>query len=261
MLTINSRANSNSIPAAFWFLYEIFRDPVLLNRVRTEVEEARIPSDDPDAPPKFDVTILGSCPILQSVYAETLRLRTAILVTRMPERADFRLGDYVFPRKNLLAVASQTAHMDSDVWNTGTANDPHPLKDFWAERFLIHPGAPGSGPLKHAKAQRPQASMPEIPESQKDKPRYSVEGLSGAWIPYGGGQTLCPGRHYAKQEMLLTFAILATAFDIEILHEPGVQTNSNMRYFGLGVLPPKDKTPFRIRRRRTQQGFACTEMC
>ena len=249
-LAIMWATNSNSIPAAFWFLYEIFSDPVLLSRVREEVDECILPSSDPDAPPQFDLTALGNSPLLQSCYAETLRLRTAILVTRVPERDDFKLGDYVFPKNNLIMVASQTAHMDEDVWNTGTGEAPHPINTFWAERFLVHPDAPGSGPLKHAKAQRPKQSLPEIPESVKEKPRFSTEGLSGAWIPYGGGQTLCPGRHYAKQEMLVTFAILASAFDLEILHAPGVKTEANTKYFGLGVMPPKNKTPIRIRRRK-----------
>jgi cytochrome P450 len=168
----------------------------------------------------------------------------------MPERNDFRLGDWTFPQNDLIAIESQTVHMDEGVWSTGSASDPHPLNEFWPDRFLIDPNVPGSGPLKRTKVERIRTSVPEIPERPKEKPIYSVDGLTGAWIPYGGGQTLCPGRHYAKQEMLMTFAILATAFDIEIKHKKGVQTNANMRYFGLGVLPPKGKTPFRIRRRR-----------
>lgn len=128
--------------------------------------------------------------------------------------------------------------------------NPHPLNKFWSDRFLMDPNVPESGPLKMTKVERIRISMPEVPERLKEKPIYSVDGLTGAWIPYGGGQTLCPGRHYAKQEMLMTFAILATAFNVEIMHKKDVQTGANMSYCGLSVLQPTGKTPFRIRRRR-----------
>lgn len=213
------------------------------------MEAARIPNNDPNAPPKFDTAILGNAPLLQSIYAETLRLRTSILVTRMPEHDDFQLGDWIFPKHDIVAVSSQVAHRDKEVWSSGSATDTHPLEEFWPERFLIYPNIPGSGPLRNAKAQRVAVSKPGLQGSTEEKPKFSVDGLAGAWIPYGGGQTLCPGRHYAKQEMLLTFAIWATVFDIEIMNEVGKQTDADMRYFGLGVLPPKGKTPFRIRRR------------
>lgn len=224
---------------------------MLLGRVRSEVQEALIPNPDPNAPPRFDMDILMASPLLQSCYAETLRLRTAVLITRVPERSNFMLGDWLFQRNKMIVAASAVAHMDENVWNTGSQHDPHPLNTFWADRFLIHPGAPNSGPLKNAKALRTRApqSMPEIPEAM-EKPRYTVDGLAGAWVPYGGGQTLCPGRHYAKQEIIMNFAIWSTAFDVEILQKPEERTEANMGYFGLGVLPPKGATPIRIRKRK-----------
>lgn len=77
-----------------------------------------------------------------------------------------------------------------------------------------------------------------------------MEGLSGAWLPFGGGSRQCPGRNFAKQEIILSFALIATMFDIELLE--GTKKDSmqpDMKYYGLGTLPPKGKVPFRIRRR------------
>lgn len=123
----SARANSNSVPAAFWFLYEVFSDPVLLARARKDVDSAHLPSINSNDPPRFDINLLCKAPLLQSVYAEVLRLRTAIFITRMPEHNDFRLGDWIFPKNKLMMAASYTAHHDESVWNTGTATDPHPL--------------------------------------------------------------------------------------------------------------------------------------
>jgi len=263
-LAIMWASNSNAIPAAFWLLYEIFRDPQLLERVRKEVDATRLPSDDPNAPPRFDLEALTKATLLQSVYAETLRINTAILVARMPEHEDFRLGDHVFEKDKLMVAASYVAHHDTNVWNQGTPEDPHPLSEFWAERFLIQPGNTRSGPLNPSAKNKDVLPRGEAElaggaletTAHADTAKFSIDGLSGAFVPYGGGQSLCPGRHYAKQEMLMTFAILATSFDVEILHGPGEATKLDMKYFGLGVLPPRTATPCRIRRRNIRRDSA-----
>ncbi|KAG9519407.1 cytochrome P450, partial [Aureobasidium melanogenum] len=265
-LAIMWAANSNAIPAAYWFLYEIFRDPELLHKVRSEVDIARIGTDDPNDPPRFDLEVLIKSPLLQSVYAETLRLHTAILIARMPAREDYQLGNYSFGKDKLLVAASYIAHHDIKVWNSGTEKDPHPLNNLWAERFLIKPGIEHSGPLSQSYSSGrvdTLAAVRPVPPSRVDsmienlttKPevKFSTDGLAGAWVPYGGGQSLCPGRHYAKQEMLMTFAIMSTCFDIEILQDPGEVTLPDLGYFGLGVLPPKNKTRCRIRRRNVRK--------
>jgi len=143
--------------------------------------------------------------------------------------------------------------MDEEVWNTGTDKDPHPLEDFWSDRFLIYPNNPSSGPLK--KHTQPQAknslntTATPIAQETHGPPKFSLEGLSGAWVPYGGGQRMCPGRHFAKQEMIATFAMLCTAYDIELRTEEGFKPEPDLTYFPFGGLPPKGKIPFRIRRR------------
>ena len=60
---------------------------------------------------------------------------------------------------------------------------------------------------------------------------------------------MCPGRHFAKQEMIATFAMLCTAYDIELRTEEGFKPEPDLTYFPFGGLPPKGKIPFRIRRR------------
>jgi cytochrome P450 len=81
------------------------------------------------------------------------------------------------------------------------------------------------------------------------EPFFSVQGLEGAWIPYGGGYAACPGRHFAKRIILYTTALLVAAFEVEVLTD---RLEMDDRCFGLGTQKPKHEVKFRIRRRRTQ---------
>lgn len=112
--------------------------------------------------------------------------------------------------------------MNPSVWNAGTSGDPHPLDAFWADRFLIYPNDPMSGPLRKD-PNSIEESFPHAPSMEKKPaetgPRFSMEGVAGGWIPYGGGQRMCPGRHFAKQEIIGTLATLLTQFEIR-LKEP-----------------------------------------
>ncbi len=176
------------------------------------------------------------------------------------------LGNWIIPQGNVILLSMYHAHRDQDTWNTGTAEEPHPLDEFWAERFLVYSGKPSSGPLNDRSADKhyamPSIMKPETPtsrpsptfslakvnDSPNSSPQFSTEGLAGSWIPYGGGQNMCPGRHFAKQEILLMVASIVTSFDIHLIDPspPGVDWGG----FGFGVLAPAGKG-IRCRIRRT----------
>ena len=184
--------------------------------------------------------------MLQSIYAEVLRLRIAAFIMRSPERGSMELNAWRFPKGEIMLVATTPAHMDKSLWNTGQA-DEHPLDRFWAERFLVYPSNPWSGPTRKA----------QIQESKKnytgDTPVFSTNGLEGAWFPYGGGFRACPGRHFAKREIIMTFATMVTMFDIEVDGSKALKTDP--RANGLGAQRPRHAIPFRIRKRNTRYQF------
>lgn len=233
-----------------WFIFEIYRDPCLLSRVRKEVEASYLSSPE-NGEAKFNVSKLCSQPLLQSIYAETLRLRVALIVTRTPEHEHFDLAEWTFPPKRVIALSSRTAAMNPNVWNTGSPENSHPLCTFWAERFLVYPDDPMSGPqrkdtIAEEKNQKEMGST----EEQEKEPKFSMDGVAGGWIPYGGGQRMCPGRHFAKQEIITTFAMLFTHYDIQLLIPKDNIPECDMKFFPFGGLPPTRKIPFRISRRQ-----------
>ena len=165
---------------------------------------------------------------------------------RSPERKDMKINEWIFPQNETVLIATTPAHMDENVWNTGKANE-HPLNRFWADRFLIYPDDPSSGPKK-------RTDRDETFNSPKGSdPTFSLEGLEGSWIPYGGGFRACPGRHFAKREILMALAVMVTLFDIEVDGSSALQTDPRVN--GLGTQRPKNPIPFRIRERISRYQF------
>ena len=68
---------------------------------------------------------------------------------------------------------------------------------------------------------------------------------------------MCPGRHFAKQEIMATLAIMVTTFDIEMVEwmKMDGKTRSdrpakdNLKYSGSAALPPDRDMKIRWRRR------------
>ncbi len=245
--------NTNAIPSLTWFIYEICRDPALLSRVQKEIEACRNTSPASNQP-SLDINRLCSQPLLQSIYAETLRLRVALMVTRTPEQEEFKVGEWTFPPGRVIVLSSRSGAMNPNVWNAGTPEDPHPLDAFWADRFLIYPNDPMSGPLRKDPMNIKNHRLSRLTSEEKlaeTGPSFSMEGVAGGWIPYGGGQRMCPGRHFAKQEIIGTLATLVEHFEIK-LKEPkdGIEPECDMRYFPFGGLPPTKQIPFSLRRRQ-----------
>lgn len=161
-------------------VYHIFRDEELLRRVRHDLEEflskqtRTIHEIDPQQ-------LAKDVPLLSSIYAETMRLYIRIYSMYSSPYEDVNLGRWVLPKGVLALVMSHPNHMDALFWNT--RGGKHPVQTFWADRFMVDPSDPGSGPINPECYKT--APWHEQPRSEK-KPYFSLEGCQGAWLPYGG---------------------------------------------------------------------------
>ena len=227
---------------ALWNIVEIFRDSELLARVRVELKAANLQGIPHD---QYMERVL-SLPLLQSIHAELLRLRVQVQTIFSCDQHDIRVNEWRFPRKSLVVVPAGAAHRDSKVWNT--KNGEHPLDQFWADRFLVHPDDPQSGPLKNGESGRVTRTS-EHTESPADpkRARFVTTGLSDSFIPWGIGERTCPGRGFARREIISVVAMMVEKFDIEILLS---EQNFDMSgtYYGFGTQRPSRNIPFRIRR-------------
>ena len=155
----------------------IVRDALLCSEVRRGLADTIVPG----ALLKFDLKKLEKQPLLLSLYAETLRFGVQIHVPRTSPHRDLSFGNMLIPQNKLILVNTWLAHTDEDVWNT--KDGAFPLESFWAQRFLIDPKDPSSGPTKERL--QTQAMIENSVNGARD-PYFSTEGLEGAWIPYGG---------------------------------------------------------------------------
>lgn len=209
-------ANGNTAPVVFWYLFEALKDSDLLDQMMLEVHLCVSEHAD------INIKDLGEQPLLQSVYAEVLRLRVSILVSRVVECPQIIFEGYTLQRGEYVLLPTDAMHFNEKAWARAGRPVNTPLGEFDAERFLV---------------------------SGKSCTKFNQDGLAGLWVPFGGGDRMCPGRHLAKLEMLTTFAYLFSNYDIEIKDMDFSKVKCNRRYAAFGALPPTCEVPFRIKRK------------
>ncbi|KAM3077156.1 hypothetical protein ACMFMG_003377 [Clarireedia jacksonii] len=174
----------NTAPALFWLMYFVYADSKLLEDIRKEVgalvEVRRGPHGETIR--SLDITnVKTSCPLLLSAFQETLRHRSMGTSVREVMTDTILDGKWLLKKNSMVQMPSRVIHLDSDVWG----NDVH---EFKAGRFL-------TGTDK---------------ENSKSRKRANP----AAFRAFGGGSTLCPGRHFATNEILAVVSMFVMRFDM-----------------------------------------------
>lgn len=124
--------NTNSIPAATWMITELVKDAGMLQAVREEVATAYVATvSEPGTARTLDTHKLVTLPLLQSIFAETLRLRMNLNIIRNLKNP-LVLDGFEIPEGSMLQTSTVMAHYDEWVWGT----PEHPATAFWAERHV-----------------------------------------------------------------------------------------------------------------------------
>lgn len=217
-------------------VFEALKDAGLRARLVSETTSCLSPG-----PAKFNMSKLSSQPLLQSAFAETLRLRIATGVMRVSEHEPFKLAGYTIEQNHPMVVFTRPVALNAEAWTRAGRAPTRPLEEFQAERFLVPKTKESGG------GGGDSGFSSTITD---DGYEFSLEGLAGCWLPFGGGQRMCPGRHFGKQQIISAFALLFNHFDIELNPAVDVERISpDMRWVAIGGLPPASKVPFRIRRK------------
>ncbi|KAH8682621.1 cytochrome P450 [Xylariales sp. PMI_506] len=224
--------NSNTIPVTTWALIELVKDPELFQAIREEVITTYV--TDPATQERIiDTQKLVSLPLLQSVYSEALRLHVSVNITREIIEP-IELEGYKLEKGALLQAPSEIALCDESVWST----KGHPALEFWAERHIKY------------------VEVTDETGKVKRERQFVLAGRANEFFPYGGGVSMCPGRFFAKQEIMLTLGMLVSNFDIEFVQwrnldgSPSTRAAENdSKWAGAAAMPPDRDMEVRWRRR------------
>ncbi len=223
----------NTAVTSFWVVLRLYSDPDLLRTVRDELESANA-GDGNDNDMLSVEHVRTNCPTLQAVYQECLRLGSNNMSTRLV-LSDTMLADRYFLRAgSVVQIAAGVIHADPALWGAD-------VNTFDPGRFLPRPDKkPSSSSASGASAAAPK--------------RHPA-----AFRAFGGGKTLCPGRHFATAEILSFTAAVILTFDAEDAaesakgrHMPPKVPPRNDRVLPIHILEPspKDVSQVRLRLRR-----------
>lgn len=204
----------NTAPAAFWALLLFHSHPGLLNDIRKEVDACtKTTTKNSTTVKALDITSLKeSCPLLLSSYQEVLRYRS--MGTSVREvMEDTYLDQWLLKKGAMLQMPSRVIHQDGSLWGDD-------VDEYNPRRFL--------------------------PEQKKNRPR------DVCFRAFGGGKTLCPGRHFATNEILAVVATFVARFDMKPVEgEWRLPTTMNTNVAAV-VMQPDHDMDVEI---KTRQGF------
>jgi len=172
----------NTTPTAFWMIYYVFSNASILADLRRELTRILTSTEGPDGSIHRSLAVANvkeKCPLLSSIFQETLRQRSFGSSTRQVLEDTLLADRYLLKKGAIVQMPSLVVHADSTAWGPT-------VHDFDARRFI-------------------KSESKETGE-QKYHP--------GAFRAFGGGTTLCPGRHFAATEIMALVAMLVMRFDV-----------------------------------------------
>lgn len=219
--------SGNAGVMTFWIINNIFSQPDLLQSIREEIIANAISGSDTISYPK----LRDSCPLLNSVYRETLRLISPMTSARYVLEDTIIADTYLLRKDNVVQIAGGILHADRDIWGPDASS-------FNPNRFLhsINGSKTNSdGSVTHSKANTVHPA---------------------AFRAFGGGSSLCPGRHFAQMEILSLATFLVMGFEMSpVSGEKSIQWDPprDDKRFPIAVVKPLRKINVSLRRRKDSQ--------
>ena len=173
----------NTAPAAFWMLLYLFSYPDILRDIRKEIGLILTMTTDERGIEVHSLNITDlktSCPLLTSTFQEVLRHRSVGTSVRQVMQDTVLDGRWLLKKDAMIQMPSCVTHTDATNWGSDVG-------EFNPRRFM---------------------------KDEKHKTANGKRPPAAAFRAFGGGATLCPGRHFATNEILALVSMLVTRFDI-----------------------------------------------
>lgn len=209
-------SQANTIPAAFWAVALLLEQPQAVAAVQAEID-GLVERDDHGAA-RFETGTLRKMRVLDSVIFESLRLCSGANTIRTvlePVTLTVASGQrFTLRRGDYVCMFPYLSHRDPEVFE-----EP---EQFRFDRFYC---ARGSKQF-HKQGER----------------------LGFALMPFGGGETMCPGRFLALAEIKMLVTMLLVDYRVERLAGQA-RPSFDFSRSGLGILPPVEPLMVRLRPR------------
>ncbi|KAL6355413.1 hypothetical protein LRP88_11002 [Fusarium phalaenopsidis] len=209
-ITIPWVATTNTIAVLYWLFARVFSVPEYTQRIRNEMEAISIITSAKDKGRVGTISVKEmnkECTFLYACYRETLRLYIHNTGQRRVVKdttiKDQEGREYLLKKGTNVQWPGSLTHMTDSVWGD----------DAWTFR--------------------PERFLEVSPQEEKQR--------RGAYIPFGGGKHLCPGRNFALSENMGFVGILALGYHVEGVRVP----KSEDPGLGLGSRKPIGGTALR----------------
>jgi cytochrome P450 len=219
----------NATTSTFWILLHIFAEPELLSTVRKELIQILRPAQSIDKSPRnysLSITELKEkCHMLVAVYRECLRLGSDNYSTRMVKENTMLADRYFLKKGAIIQIAGGVIHADQSIWGDNA-------KDFNPGRFIE-------------------------PKQQSGRMRQN-QFHPAAFRAFGGGKTLCPGRHFAMNEILSFVSLVIMMFDFKAPQGDKIDIpKKNDAVLPVHILEPIRPVEVLISRRQDKYAVIC----
>lgn len=165
----------NSTVAAFWCIFELYSRAELLEEVRDGILKVLDRHINQNVHVHIDRVSI-EYPKLEAVVREILRLKAFNVSGRIILRDMVMEGGYLLKKDSVLLIPSAELHDNRAVWGeTATQFDP--------DRFLRGTGVSSGVPASSHRT-------------------------------FGGGASLCPGRHVFMKEIMILLIIMVLKYDL-----------------------------------------------
>ncbi|KAI4203833.1 MAG: hypothetical protein LQ346_001710 [Caloplaca aetnensis] len=211
----------NATPTFFWMLVHIYSRPDVLSELRTEISRVTKEGTDVSTPTgvkstrSVDISKLKEhCPLLLSTYQETLRLQTHNTSSRWVSKDTVIADQYLLKAGNIVQMPGYPVHTMPSIYGVDAGT-------FKANRFI---------------------KMETKKEKSKQHP--------ASFRSFGGGATLCPGRHFATAELCAATAMFVMQFEMEPVQGPWKIPDWEQGKVVSAVPPPAKDIKVRVSKRK-----------
>jgi hypothetical protein len=209
---------ANVTPATYWLMANLIAHPKLLREARQELEKEGLVRVDGTSRILKISALKTSCPLLASIFRETLRCYAPMASARYVLE-DTVIGDeWLVKKGSIIQIGGGAVHKDERIWGSD-------VNEFNAYRFLQ------------------SANGTIVTENGKSKPVHAA-----AFRGFGGGTSLCPGRHFAQNEVIGFIAMMLLAYDF-VPDDKLVLPQKKASLVPISLLKPDRDFMVRIQRR------------